>query len=158
MQNKIVPFLWFDGQAEEAITLYTSIFKDSSVKTITRYGEGGPGKPGSLMTAEFTLQGQEFIALNGGPHYTFNEAISFVINCETQEEVDWYWNSLVKNGTPQRCGWLKDRFGLSWQVVPGILGKLLSDKDPAKAQRAMQAMLKMEKLDIAELMRAADGK
>jgi predicted 3-demethylubiquinone-9 3-methyltransferase (glyoxalase superfamily) len=156
--QKITPFLWFDDNAEEAIKFYTSIFKNSKIGKVTRYGEAGPGKKGSVMTATFELQGQEFVALNGGPHFKFTEAISFVVNCETQEEVDDLWEKLSRGGQEVECGWLKDKFGLSWQIVPTILPKLLSDPDPAKSQRVMGAMLKMKKLDIARLKQAYEGK
>ena len=155
----ITPFLWFDNQAEEAMNLYLSIFKNSKPLSIARYGAGGPGPAGSVMTASFELDGQQFVALNGGPIFKFTEAVSFVINCETQEEVDVYWNKLTADGGQESmCGWLKDKFGLSWQVVPGILSRLLSDKDAAKAQRVMNAMMKMKKIIIADLQKAADQK
>jgi len=155
----ITPFLWFDNQAEEAMNLYLSVFKNSKPLSIARYGAGGPGPAGSVMTASFELDGQQFVALNGGPIFKFTEAVSFVINCETQEEVDVYWNKLTADGGQESmCGWLKDKFGLSWQVVPGILSKLLSDKDAAKAQRVMGAMMKMKKIIIADLQKAADQK
>jgi predicted 3-demethylubiquinone-9 3-methyltransferase (glyoxalase superfamily) len=160
--QKITPFLWFDDNAEEAVKFYTSIFKNSKIGKIARYGEEGEkiaGRPkGSIMTVEFELEGQEFVALNGGPHFKFTEAISFVVNCETQEEVDYYWEKLSASGKEVQCGWLKDKYGLSWQIVPTVLGELLSDKDAAKAQRVMQAMLKMVKLDIKKLKQAAKGK
>jgi len=158
--QKITPFLWFDDKAEEAATFYTSVFKNSKIGKIARYDEAGEkasGRPaGSVMTVEFQLEGQEFVALNGGPMFKFTEAISFVVNCETQEELDYYWEKL--SGKEVQCGWLKDKFGLSWQIVPTILGELLSDKDAAKAQRVMQAMLKMVKLDIKKLKQAAKQK
>lgn len=153
----IKPFLWFNANAEEAIQFYMSIFKDARMGAVSRYGDSGPGPKGTVMSAEFSLLGQEFIALNGGPHFTFNEAVSFVVNCDTQEEVDELWGKLTKGGSEQPCGWLKDPFGLSWQIVPRVLGHLLSDKDAAKSQRAMQAMLGMKKLDIAALERAHRG-
>ena len=157
--QRITPFLWFDNQAEEAVQFYTSIFKNSRIGKTARYDEAGAkasGRPaGSVMTVEFQLEGQEFVALNGGPHFKFNEAVSFVVNCETQAEVDRYWSRLSAGGEEVQCGWLKDKYGVSWQVVPTILGKLLSDKDAAKAQRVMQAMLKMVKLDIRKLKQAA---
>jgi len=156
--QKITPFLWFDGRAEEAANFYTSVFKNSKIGTVSRYGEGGPGPKGSVMSATFQLEGQEFIALNGGPHYSFTPAISFFIHCETQEEVDHYWDKLSEGGRTVQCGWLQDKFGLSWQVVPTILSKLLNDKDPAKSKRVMQAMLKMIKLDIQGLKDAYEGK
>jgi predicted 3-demethylubiquinone-9 3-methyltransferase (glyoxalase superfamily) len=156
--QKVSPFLWFDSNAEEASNFYVSIFKNSKVLKVSRYGEGGPGPAGSVMIVNFQIEGQEFIALNGGPHFKFTEAISFSINCQTQEEVDYYWNRLIAGGGQEsQCGWLKDKFGLSWQVVPTILGELLADKDAKKAQRVMQAMLKMKKIEIQELKRAAVG-
>jgi len=151
---KISPFLWFDRQAEEAANFYIKIFKNSKILNITRYGEAGPGPKGSVMTIEFTLDGQEFIALNGGPHFKFNEAISFSVDCKTQEEVDLYWAKLSEGGEEQPCGWLKDKFGLSWQVNPTILGEMLGDPDPQKAERVTEAMLKMKKIDIAALKKA----
>ena len=157
--QKITPFLWFDNQAEEAARFYTSIFRNSRIGKIARYDESGAkasGRPaGSVMTVEFQLEGQKFVALNGGPHFKFNEAVSFVVNCEKQAEVDGHWSKLTAGGQEVQCGWLKDKYGVSWQVVPTILGKLLSDKDAAKAQRVMQAMLKMVKLDIKQLKQAA---
>jgi predicted 3-demethylubiquinone-9 3-methyltransferase (glyoxalase superfamily) len=157
--QKITPFLWFNDNAEEAVKFYTSIFKNSRIGKIARYDAAGAkasGRPaGSVMTIEFQLEGQKFIALNGGPHFKFNEAVSFVVNCETQAEVDRYWAKLTAGGKEVQCGWLRDKYGLSWQVVPTILGKLLSGKDAAKAQRVMQALLKMVKLDINELKQAA---
>ena len=160
--QKITPFLWFNDNAEEAVKFYTSIFKNSKIGKIARYGEEGEkiaGRPkGSVMTVEFQLEGQQFIALNGGPIFKFTEAISFVVNCETQEEVDYYWEKLSAGGKEVQCGWLKDKHGLSWQIVPTVLGELLSDKDAAKSQRVMQAMLKMVKLDIKKLKQAAKQK
>jgi predicted 3-demethylubiquinone-9 3-methyltransferase (glyoxalase superfamily) len=156
--QKITPFLWFDSNAEEAVNFYVSIFKDSRVLSITRYGEGGPGPAGTVLTIAFLLQGQEFIALNGGPHFKFTEAISFSVNCETQEEVDAYWEKLSAGGEEGRCGWLKDKFGLSWQINPIVLGQMLQDKDPEKANRVMQSMLTMDKIDIATLKKAYDGR
>ena len=154
---KITTFLWFDGRAEEAMNFYTSIFKNSKPGTISRYGDAGPGQKGSVMTASFQLEGQEFVALNGGPHYKFTPAISFLVHCETQEEVDYYWNKLLEGGKPSQCGWLEDKFGVSWQIIPDALLKMLGDKEnPAKSQRAMQAMLQMTKIDIAGLKRAYD--
>jgi Uncharacterized protein conserved in bacteria len=156
--QKITPFLWFDNQAEEAMNFYTSVFKDSKERNVSRYGDAGPGPKGSVMVAEFELNGQRFIALNGGPQFKFTEAVSFVINCETQEEVDYYWSKLTADGGEESmCGWLKDKFGLSWQVTPTIMGKLFSG-DPAGGQRAMQAMMQMKKLDIQKLQDAYDGK
>jgi predicted 3-demethylubiquinone-9 3-methyltransferase (glyoxalase superfamily) len=152
--QKITPFLWFDTQAEEAAKFYVSMFENSKIKTVTRYGAAGPGPKGSVMTVDFELAGQEFVALNGGPQFKFTEAISLVVNCETQQEVDEFWAKLSKGGQEVECGWLKDRYGLSWQIVPTILSKLLSDPDPKKAQRVMEAMLKMKKIDIAALKKA----
>ena len=149
--NKIKPFLWFEHQAEDAAKFYTSIFKKSKIGALARYPEGSPGPAGSVMTVEFTLEGQEFIALNGGPQFKFTEAISFVIECENQQEIDYYWERLLEGGMPQQCGWLKDRYGVSWQVVPADMDKIFFGKDKAKSQRAMQAMLKMVKLDIKAL-------
>lgn len=152
--QKITPFLWFDGRAEEAVNFYTAIFPNSKIVSMMRYGEAGPGPKGSVMSATFELQGQEFIALNGGPIFTFSPAISFFVHCETQEEVDKFWEKLAEGGEKQRCGWLRDKFGVSWQVVPTVLGQLLQDKDAEKSKRVMNAMLQMEKLDIAGLKRA----
>jgi predicted 3-demethylubiquinone-9 3-methyltransferase (glyoxalase superfamily) len=152
--QKIAPCLWFDGKAEEAMSFYTSIFKNSKVGRVTRYGEAGPGKKGSVMVASFELEGQEFMALNGGPMYQFSPAISFIVHCKTQEEVDDYWTKVLDGGTPQQCGWITDKFGVSWQIVPTILPELLQDKDAEKAKRVMQAMLKMVKLDIQLLKKA----
>jgi len=149
--QKITPFLWFDNQAEEAAKFYTSIFKNSEIGTISRYGDAGPGPKGSVMTISFKLDGIEFNALNGGPHFKFTEAVSFVVSCKDQGEVDYYWDKLVAGGSPSRCGWLKDKYGLSWQIVPEGLSELL--KSPA----AMQAMLKMNKLDLPTLQQAAKG-
>ena len=154
--QKITPFLWFDDQAEEAMNFYVSIFKNSRVGRVTRYGEAGPGPKGTVMSATFQLEGQEFFALNGGPLFSFTPAISFFVNCETQQEVDELWEKLSAGGKEERCGWLKDKYGLSWQIVPSILGQLLQDKDATKAQRVMQAMLQMNKIDIAGLKRAYD--
>jgi predicted 3-demethylubiquinone-9 3-methyltransferase (glyoxalase superfamily) len=160
--QKITPFLWFDSQAEEAVKFYASIFRNSKVGKIARYNEAGEkaaGRPaGSVMTVEFQLEGQKFVALNGGPHFKFTEAISFVVNCKTQAEMDYYWRKLSAGGKEVQCGWLKDKYGLSWQIVPTILGELFADKDPAKSQRVMQAMLKMVKLDIKKLKQAYGGK
>jgi predicted 3-demethylubiquinone-9 3-methyltransferase (glyoxalase superfamily) len=152
--QKITPFLWFDGKAEEAANFYVSIFKDAKILKVVRYGEVGPGPAGSVMIVTFKMNDQEFIALNGGPHFTFTPAISFVINCETQDEIDYYWEKLSADGATQQCGWLSDRYGLSWQVVPTILGELTQDSDPAKANRVMQAIMQMVKLDIAQLKKA----
>ena len=152
--QKIAPFLWFDGKAEEAANFYTSIFPNSKIVSMMRSSEAGPGPKGSVMSATFELQGQEFIALNGGPMFTFSPAISFFVHCETQEEVDKFWEKLSEGGEKQRCGWLKDKFGVSWQIVPTVLGQLLQDKDGEKSKRVMNAMLQMDKLDIASLKRA----
>jgi predicted 3-demethylubiquinone-9 3-methyltransferase (glyoxalase superfamily) len=154
--QKITPFLWFNGQAEEAMNFYASIFKNSKIGEVTRYGKAGPGPEGTVMSATFQLEGQEFYALNGGPHFSFTPAISFFVNCETQQEVDEFWGKLSEGGEIQQCGWLQDKYGLSWQIIPTILGKLLKDKDPAKAQRVIQAMLQMKKIDIARLKQAYD--
>jgi predicted 3-demethylubiquinone-9 3-methyltransferase (glyoxalase superfamily) len=156
--QKITPFLWFEDQAEEAINFYTSIFKNSKILNVARYGEGGPGPAGSVMTATFELDGQEFTALNGGPQYKFTEAISFLVNCKNQKEVDELWSKLTEGGEEGPCGWLKDKFGVSWQIIPTALGELMSDPDPEKAGRVVQAMLKMKKIDVAALQRAYDGK
>ena len=156
--QKITPFLWFDNQAEEAMNFYVSIFKNSKTGTITRYGEGAPVAKGTVMTATFQLDGQDFMALNGGPLFKFTEAVSFFVNCETQQEVDELWEKLSAGGEPGRCGWLKDKFGLSWQIIPTALGAMLQDKDPEKSKRVMQAMLQMNKLDIAGLKRAYEGR
>jgi len=155
--QKITPFLWFNDQAEEATNFYVSIFKNSKVVRVTRNGASGPGPKGSVMSTTFQLDGQEFYALNGGPLFTFTPAISFFIHCATQEEIDDFWEKLSAGGKQERCGWLKDKFGVSWQVVPSILGKLLQDPDPAKSKRVMSAMLQMSKLDINGLQQAADG-
>jgi predicted 3-demethylubiquinone-9 3-methyltransferase (glyoxalase superfamily) len=155
--QKITPFLWFDGKAEEAMNFYVSVFKKSKVVRVTRYGDAGPGPKGTVMSATFQLEGQDFFALNGGPQFTFTPAISFFVNCETQQEVDELWEKLSEGGKKERCGWLKDKYGLSWQVVPSILGRLLGDKDATKSKRVMQAMLQMDKLDINGLQDAYDG-
>ena len=165
MQNfpKITACLWFDNQAEEAVQFYTSIFKNSRIGRITRYGKEGyeiHGKPeGTVMTVEFEIDGQPFTALNGGPVFTFNEAISFQVNCETQEEVDYYWEKLSKGGNEkaQQCGWLKDKYGVSWQIIPKILSELVGDPDSEKSQKAMKAMLQMKKIDIETIKRAYEG-
>jgi predicted 3-demethylubiquinone-9 3-methyltransferase (glyoxalase superfamily) len=158
MTQKITPMLWFDNQAEEAMNFYVSVFKDSEVLGIDRYPEGGPGPAGSVITANFRLNGHEFVALNGGPVFHFTEAISFVIDCGDQDEVDYYWNALTAGGGEEsQCGWLKDKFGLSWQVVPRILMELMGDKDPAKAGATMQAMLQMKKIEISKLQEAYDN-
>jgi len=152
--TKITPFLWFDMQAEEAANFYVSIFKNSRILNIARYGEAGPGPKGGAMTVVFELDGQKFIALNGGPHFKFNEAISFSVECKTQDEVDEFWGKLSQGGQESQCGWVKDRFGLSWQVNPTQLGEMLGDPDPEKSKRVMKAMLGMKKIDIAGLRKA----
>lgn len=152
--QKITPFLWFDDQAEEAANFYASIYKNSKILNVTRYGEVGPGPKGSVMTVTFQLDGQEFVALNGGPHLKFTEAISFVVNCKTQEEVDELWEKLSESGEKVECGWLKDKYGLSWQIVPTVLIELLNDPGPEKSQRVMKAMLQMDKIDIKTLKQA----
>jgi predicted 3-demethylubiquinone-9 3-methyltransferase (glyoxalase superfamily) len=157
IKQKITPFLWFDDKAEEAVNLYTSLFKNSEIGSITRYGAEGPGPEGTVMTMTFRLDGQEFMALNGGPEFKFTEAISFLVNCETQEEVDGLWEKLSEGGEKGQCGWLKDKYGLSWQIVPSVLGEMLQDKDPEKANRVMQAILQMNKIDIGALKRAYEG-
>jgi predicted 3-demethylubiquinone-9 3-methyltransferase (glyoxalase superfamily) len=154
--QKITPFLWFDANAEEAVAFYTSIFPNSSVQQIERYGKDNSGPEGTVMLIAFTLNGQAFNALNGGPIYQFNPAISFLVSCEDQAEVDHYWEHLTEGGQEVQCGWLTDKFGVSWQIVPKALDEMLSDPDPQKAFRATQAMLKMIKLDIAELQKAFD--
>jgi predicted 3-demethylubiquinone-9 3-methyltransferase (glyoxalase superfamily) len=155
--QKISPFLWFDNQAEEAMNFYVSIFKNSKIGSVMRYGDAGPGPKGSVMTASFELEGQQFTALNGGPHFKFTEAISFVVSCETQEEVNELWDKLAEGGQTQQCGWLKDKFGLSWQIIPSALIELMSDPDPEKSQRVMEAMLQMTKIEIAKLRQAYEG-
>ena len=152
--QKITPFLWFDDQAEEAVNYYTSIFKNSKIGSIARYGEGTPKPAGTVMTVTFQLEGQEFVALNGGPEFTFTPAISFFVNCQTQVEVDDLWEKLSAGGEEGQCGWLKDKYGISWQIVPTILGQLLQDKDEAKSQSVLNAMLQMRKIDIAKLKQA----
>ena len=152
--QKITPFLWFDNNAEEAMNFYTSIFKNSRIEMIRRYGKAGPGPEGTVMTGSFQLDGQQFMALNGGPIFKFTEAISLFVNCENQEEVDYFWEKLSEGGKESQCGWLKDKFGLSWQIVPSVLGKFLGDKDPAKSRRVMQAMMQMGRIDIAALEKA----
>jgi len=152
--QKITPFLWFDGKAEEAMNFYSSIFKNSKIGRITRYGDAGPGPKGAVMSGTFQLDGQEFMALNGGPQFKFTEAISFFVNCETQEEVDELWEKLSAGGQKSRCGWLKDKYGLSWQIIPSALGEMLGDKDPEKSRRVMKAMLQMDKIDIKGLEQA----
>jgi predicted 3-demethylubiquinone-9 3-methyltransferase (glyoxalase superfamily) len=151
---KITPCLWFDDQAEEAVRFYTSIFKNSRIGEVAYYGEGAPRPKGSVMTVRFQLEGQEFLALNGGPYFQFNEAISFIVNCATQEEVDQMWDKLSEGGGEVQCGWVKDKFGLSWQVVPTVLAEMLSDPDRARAERVLKAVLKMKKLDINGLKKA----
>jgi predicted 3-demethylubiquinone-9 3-methyltransferase (glyoxalase superfamily) len=153
--QKIRPFLWFDGKAEEAMKFYTSIFKHAELSEIMRYGEAGPGPKGAVMSATFKLEGQEFIALNGGPQFSFSPAISFFVTCETQDEVDDLWEKLGAGGRYVQCGWLTDKYGVTWQIVPRVLGELLRDKDAAKSTRVMRAMMTMGKLDIAALERAA---
>jgi predicted 3-demethylubiquinone-9 3-methyltransferase (glyoxalase superfamily) len=157
MQQKIVPNLWFDTQAEEAAGFYISVFKNSRIVSTTRYPEGAPREAGMVMTVEFELDGQRFVGINGGPDFKFDEAVSFEIKCETQEEIDYFWERLSEGGSEGPCGWLKDRYGLSWQVVPTGMEELFADPDPKRAERAMQAMLGMGKLDIAALRSAADG-
>lgn len=157
MQQRIVPNLWFDTQAEEAASFYVSVFKNSRIGAVSRYTEAGPRPVGTVMTVEFELDGQAFVGINGGPQFPFSEAVSFQVNCETQDEVDYYWERLSDGGQEGPCGWLKDRYGLSWQVVPTGMEELVSDPDPQRAERAMQAMFGMTKLDIAALRRAADG-
>ena len=156
--QKITPFLWFNDQAEEAAMFYTSIFKNSKIGTISRYGEGGPGPKGKAMTVTFQLEGQSFMALNGGPQFTFTPAISLLVNCETQQEVDDLWEKLSASGTKERCGWLKDKYGVSWQIVPTALGQLMQDRDPEKSKRVMTALLQMDKLEIKTLQQAYEGR
>jgi predicted 3-demethylubiquinone-9 3-methyltransferase (glyoxalase superfamily) len=157
MQQKITPFLWFDGQAEEAAKFYVSILPNSRILNVARYAEGGPGQPGSVLTVEFELDGLKFVALNGGPEYKFTPAVSFQINCATQDEVDRLWEKLCDGGQEVQCGWLTDRYGVSWQVTPTVLGELLGDPDPVKAGRVMAAMMPMKKLDIGALRKAYAG-
>jgi len=155
--QKITPFLWFDNQAEEAVNFYVSVFKNSKVGTVARYGDSGPGPKGSVMTIAFELDGQNFTALNGGPHFKFTEAISLVVNCADQEEVDYFWEKLTADGGQEvQCGWLKDKYGLSWQVVPKILPELVQSGDPKKSERVMKALMQMKKLDVAKLKEAAE--
>jgi predicted 3-demethylubiquinone-9 3-methyltransferase (glyoxalase superfamily) len=156
LMQKITPFLWFDGKAEEAVNFYVSIFKNSKAGSIARYGDAGPGPKGSVMVATFQLEGQEFIALNGGPQFKFTPAISFVVNCETQKEVDEFWDKLSEGGRTDQCGWLQDKYGLSWQIVPTVLSEMLRDKDAEKSNRVMKAMLQMTKIDIGRLKEAYD--
>ena len=155
--QKITPFLWFDNQAEEAARFYTSIFKNSKISKVVRYGEAGPGPQGTVMLVNFVLNGQEFIALNGGPQFTFSQAVSFVVNCETQEEVDYMWEKLSEGGQKEQCGWLKDKFGVSCQIVPNALGQMLQDKDAKKSERVMEELLQMKKIDIQGLRNAYAG-
>jgi predicted 3-demethylubiquinone-9 3-methyltransferase (glyoxalase superfamily) len=157
MQQKITPNLWFDTRAEEAASFYVSVFKNSRIVDLTRYTDAGPREAGMVMTIEFELDGQRFVGINGGPQFTFDEAVSFAITCEDQDEIDYYWEKLTDGGEQGPCGWAKDRFGLSWQVVPTGMEEMLNDPDPARAQRAMQAMLGMRKIDIAGIRGAADG-
>jgi predicted 3-demethylubiquinone-9 3-methyltransferase (glyoxalase superfamily) len=155
--QKITPFLWFDDKAEEAMNFYVSIFKNSKIVNVTRCGDAGPGPKGSVLMGTFQLDGQEFHALNGGPMFRFTEAISFFVNCETQEEIDELWEKLSAGGEKQRCGWLKDKYGLSWQIIPSALGEMMRDQDAARSGRVMKAMLQMDKFDIARLRRAYEG-
>lgn len=154
---RITPNLWFDGQALEAAEFYVSIFPNSGISTVSHYGEAGPGEPGTVLTVDFVLDGQRFTAINGGPHFVFTEAVSFLIDCADQEEVDYYWNALTAGGAESQCGWLKDRYGLSWQVVPEEWYRLVTADDPDRAERAMAALLTMRKIDIAALQAAAAG-
>ena len=154
--QKIVPFLWFDGNAEEAMNFYVSVFKNSKVLSVTRYGEAGPGPKGTVMSCTFQLEGQDFYALNGGPQFKFTPAISLFVNCETQQEIDTLWKTLSAGGRADQCGWLQDKYGLSWQIIPTALGRMLGDKDAKKATAAMKAMLQMKKLDIKGLQQAYD--
>jgi predicted 3-demethylubiquinone-9 3-methyltransferase (glyoxalase superfamily) len=156
-RQKITTFLWFDGNAEQAANLYTSIFRNSKILEVVRYGDGGPGAKGSVMIVRFQLEGQEFIALNGSPQFKFTEAISLAVSCDTQEEVDELWTRLTDGGEEGQCGWLKDRFGLSWQIVPSVIPELMRDPDPEKSKRVMQALLQMKKIDIAGLKKAHAG-
>jgi len=155
--QKITPFLWYDNNAEEAVSLYISVFKNSKITDITRYGDAGPGPKGSVMTIAFQLEGQDFIALNGGPMFKFTEAISLSVDCKTQQEVDELWEKLSAGGQPGQCGWLKDKFGLSWQIVPSALVEMLQDQDAEKSNRVMQAMMQMRKIDVASLRRAYEN-
>jgi len=157
MQQKITPNLWFDTEAEEAAEFYTSVFENSRIVNVTRYTEAGPRAAGMVMTVDFELEGQRFTGINGGPEFKFDEAVSLLVHCETQDEVDYYWEKLSDGGEESQCGWLKDRYGLSWQVVPTGMEELFADSDPQRAERAMKAMLGMRKLDIEALRRAADG-
>jgi len=155
--QKITPFLWFDGNAEEAMNFYVSIFKNSKVGRISRYGDARPGPKGTVMSVTFQLEGQEFMALNGGPHFSFSPAISFFVSCETQEEVDELWEKLSAGGKKEKCGWLKDKYGLSWQIIPATLGQLMQDKDPERSKRVMNAMLQMDKIEIKKLKQAYEN-
>jgi predicted 3-demethylubiquinone-9 3-methyltransferase (glyoxalase superfamily) len=156
--QKITPFLWFNNLAEEATNFYLSVFKNSKIVSITRYGDAGPGPKGTIMTTKFLIGAQEFVALNGGPQFTFSQAISFVVNCRTQKEVDEFWEKLSEGGEKQQCGWLKDKYGVSWQIVPVVMVEMLNDPDPAKSQRVMKAMLQMNKIDIKILKQAYNNK
>ena len=157
VEQKIIPNLWFDTEAEEAANFYISVFKNSRILNVAHYTDVGPGEPGTVMTVEFDLDGHRFVGINGGPQFQFDEAVSFQISCETQDEVDYYWERLTEGGEESQCGWLKDRYGLSWQVVPTGMEEVFSDPDPERAKRAMKAMLEMRKLDIEALRSAADG-
>jgi predicted 3-demethylubiquinone-9 3-methyltransferase (glyoxalase superfamily) len=157
MQQKIIPNLWFDTEAEEAANFYVSVFKNSRIRTVTHYTDAGPRPAGMVMTVEFELDGQRFVGINGGPEFTFDEAVSFLIECEDQAEIDYYWDRLTDGGEEGPCGWLKDKFGLSWQVAPKGMEELFTDPDPERARRAMEAMLQMGKIDMAAIQRAADG-
>jgi predicted 3-demethylubiquinone-9 3-methyltransferase (glyoxalase superfamily) len=158
MQQKIIPNLWFDTEAEEAANFYVSVFKNSRIVFIAHYTEAGPREAGTVMTVEFELDGERFVGINGGPEFTFSEAVSFQVTCDDQAEIDYYWERLTQGGEEGPCGWLKDKFGLSWQVVPGGMDEMFSDPDPKRAQRAMQAMFGMKKIDVAALEAAADGR
>lgn len=155
--QKIVPFLWFQNQAEEAVNFYLSLFKDARITSTTRYGKEGPGPENGVMVINFELEGQEFVALNGNPEFKFSESTSFYVKCETQEEIDHYWNHLLEGGQPMACGWIKDKFGLAWQITPTLLPEMIQDKDPEKAGRVMQAMMKMIKIDIQKIKDAYEG-
>lgn len=155
--QKIVPFLWFDDKAEEAMNFYVSVFKHSKILSTFRYGEAGPGKKGTVMGGTFQLEGQEFYALNGGPQFTFTPALSLFVNCHSQQEVDELWEKLAEGGEKSQCGWLTDKYGVSWQIIPTVLGEMLRDKDPEKSKRVMQAMLQMHKIDIERLRQASAG-
>jgi predicted 3-demethylubiquinone-9 3-methyltransferase (glyoxalase superfamily) len=157
MQQKITPFLWFNGNAEEAMNFYVSVFNNSRIVSVSRYGAAGPGPEGSVMSCVFEIEGQQFYALNGGPMFQFSPAISFFVSCTTQQEVDLLWEKLSEGGKPNRCGWLDDKFGITWQIIPSILSELIGDADKTKANRAMQAMFKMDKIDIAALQKAHAG-